>query len=121
MALPQIISRNISQKITNQVLNGNENSIGTTVITILTVGTGKKIEILGIANRYVSGGGNTNMDIIIGGQRLRRASSADSNLVDIPQGKGQVLTAAQTITLEGDSGSDNGSMNFMISYRETPI
>jgi len=120
MTLPQVISRNISQKITNQSLNGNSNIVGTTVVTLLTVGAGKKVEIIGIANRYISGGANTNMDIILGGRRLRRASSADTNLVDIPQGKGQVLIATETITLLGDSGSDNGSMDYMISFRETP-
>jgi len=113
-------SLNQTQKITDQSLNGNSVLVGTAAVILLTVATGKKIEIIEISNRAVSFGGNTVMDINIGGRRLRRTTAADLNLVDIPQGKNQVLAAAETITLSGDSGSNNGSIDFMISFRETP-
>lgn len=113
------VARNQTQKISTQVLNGNRNIVGVTTVTLLTVGADKKIEIIGIANRAVSFGTNTLMDINIGGRRLRRATVADVGLVDIPQGKGQMLEATQTITLTGDGAGDNGSVDFMISFRET--
>lgn len=120
MTLAKLTTRGQTQKITTQPLNNNSNVVGTTNVTILTVAAGKKIEIIEISNRAVSFGANTTMDIIIGGRRLRRATVADANLVDIPQGRNQVLTAAQTIVLAGDNAANNGSMDYMISYRETP-
>jgi len=116
----KVTSLSQTQKITTQVLNSNSAVVGTTVVTLLTVAANRKIEIIEISNRAVSFGANTVMDINLAGRRLRRASSADTNLVDIPQGKNQMLSATQTITLSGDSGSDNGSIDYMISYRETP-
>jgi len=109
-----------TQKITTQVLNSNSSVVGTTVVTLLTVAANRKVEIIGIANRAVSLGANLVLDINIGGRRLRRATVIEANLVDLPQGRGQMLSAGQTITLTGDSGSDNGSIDFMISFRETP-
>jgi len=110
---------NQTQKITTRVLNGNSVIVGVAAVILLTVAAGRKIEIFEVSNRAVSFGTNTLMDINIGGQRLRRTTAADLNLVDIPQGKNQTLVAGETITLDGDGVGNNGSMNFMISYRET--
>lgn len=113
------VARNQTQKITSQRLNGNSNIVGVADVILFTVGANKIIEILEISNRAVSFGTNTLMDINIGGRRLRRVTVADVNLVDIPQGKNQVLIATETITLTGDGAGNNGSVDFMISYRET--
>lgn len=113
------VARNQTQKITNQRLNGNSSIVGVATVTLLTVAPGKRVEILEISNRVISFGTNGNMDINIGGRRLRRAISADLNLIDIPQDKNQTLEAGETIELQGDGAGNNGSMDFMISYRET--
>lgn len=112
---------NQTQKITNQRLNGNSVLVGVAAVILLTVATGRKVEILEISSRTISYGTNTTMDLNIGGQRLRRTASpaVDVNLVDIPQGKNQTLIAGETITLDGDGAGNNGSINFMIAFRET--
>lgn len=110
---------NQTQKITNQRLNGNSVIVGVTAVILRTVPAGRRLEILQISNRAISFGTNTVMDINIGGRRLRRASATDDNLVDIPQGKNQTLEAGETITLSGDGAGNNGSVDFMISFRET--
>lgn len=111
---------NQTQKITTQVLNGNSVLVGVAAVTILTVAAGKIVQIDRVATRMISFGTNTLMDINIGGQRLDRRTVADLNLVDIPQGRNQVLVAGETIELSGDGAGNNGSINFMISYKETP-
>jgi len=122
MALPTVVSRNAAQKILDQSVLGNENTIGTTVTTLYTVPTGKKAKITAAAARFVSGGANTNLDVLIAGERVFRESAAPSPpvLQDIPNIKGAVLVAGETITLVGDSGSDNGSMNFAFTFTELP-
>ena len=122
MTLPSIISRNSVHVNTDQSVGGNENTIGTTVITLYTVPTNQKAILKSAAARFVSGGANTNLDVVIGNQRVFRETAAPSPpvLQDIPNVKGMVLTAAQTITLVGDSGSNNGSMNFFFTFTELP-
>ena len=122
MTLPSIISRNSVQVNTDQSVSGNENTIGTAVITLYTVPANKKAILKSAAARFVSGGANTNLDILIAGQRIFRETAAPSPpvLQDIPNVKGMVLIAAQTITLVGDSGSNNGSMNFFFTFTELP-
>lgn len=115
----KLVAKNQTQKISNKRLNGNSVLVGVAAVILLTVAVGRKVEILEISNRAVSFGTNTVMDINIGGQRLRRTVAADLNLIDIPQGKNQTLEAGETITLDGDGAGNNGSMNFMISFRET--
>ena len=122
MTLPSIISRNSVQVNTDQSVGGNENTIGTTVITLYTVPSNKKAILKSAAARFVSGGANTNLDIVIATQRVFRETAAPSPpvLQDIPNVKGMVLIAAQTIQLLGDSGSNNGSMNFFFTFTELP-
>lgn len=112
---------NQTQKITTQVLNGNRNTVGVAAIVLMTVPVGKIVEIDRIATRMISFGTNTLMDVDIGGQRLDRRTVADVNLIDIPQGRNQVLVAGETIELSGDGAGNNGSINFMISFKETPV
>ena len=122
MTLPQLVSRNQTQGIQEQSLKGNENTIGTTVITLYTVPSSKKAVLKSAGARFVSGGANTNLDVLMAGQRIFRETAAPSPpvLQDIPNVKGMVLTAGQTITLVGDSGSNNGSMNFFFTFTELP-
>ena len=120
MAVARLQTRNQTQKITGQVINGNSILVGVAAVILRTVAAGRRLEITEISMRAVSFGTNTLMDINIGGQRLRRVTAADTNLVDIPAGKSQVLIAGETITLSGDGAGNNGSINFMISFRETP-
>ena len=122
MTLPSIISRNSVQVNTDQSVGGNENTIGTTVITLYTVPANKKAILKSAAARFVSGGANTNLDVVIATQRVFRETAAPSPpvLQDIPNVKGMILTAGQTITLVGDSGSNNGSMSFFFTFTELP-
>jgi len=120
MAIARLTVKNQTQKITNQRLNGNSSVVGTTVVTLLTVAAGKRVEVLHLSVRYISFGGNTNMDVTLGGRRLRRAAATELNLIDLPAANNQTLIAGETITLVGDNAADNGSIDFMISFRETP-
>jgi len=122
MGLPQIVARNQSQVTGDTSLKGNENSIGTTPTILYTVPAGKKAIVTAAAARFVSGGANTNLDITIAGERIFRESAAPSPpvLQDIPNVKGMVMLATETIVLLGDSGSDNGSMNFLFTFNELP-
>ena len=120
MALPRISPRNQTQRIAEQSLKGNENTIGTTVITLYTVPTNKKARIVAASVRFISGGANTNLRLNMGGERMSNRTSADPEQVDLPQCLNKELDAGDTITLSGDSGSDNGSMNFFITFVELP-
>ena len=122
MTLPSIISRNSVQVNTDQSVGGNSAIVGTAVVTLYTVPANKKAILKSAAARFVSGGANTNLDVVIGAQRVFRETAAPSPpvLQDIPNVKGMVLIAAQTIQLLGDSGSNNGSMNFFFTFTELP-
>jgi len=115
--------RGATQSIQEQTLIGNRNDIGTTVITLYTVPAGKKARIIGATRRFISGGANTLLDIDMGGERVVRDTAVPSPPIDqdIPTVKNMVLVAGETIELSGDSGSDNGSMNFWITYEELPV
>ena len=122
MTLPSIISRNSVQVNTDQSVGGNSAILGTAVVTLYTVPANKKAILKSAAARFVSAGANTNLDILISGQRVFRQSAApsDATLQDIPNVKGMVMIAAETIQLLGDSGSNNGSMNFFFTFTELP-
>lgn len=122
MGLPQIIARNASQVTGDTSIKGNRNTVGTTVIDLYTVPAGKKAIIKGASARFVSGGANTLLQVLVAGERVFRETSAPSPAVlqDIPNVKGMVLLAGETISLSGDSGSDNGSMNFLFTFQELP-
>ena len=121
MTLPRIISRNTIQTIPEKSLKGNSNVIGTTFVTLYTVPSNQKAVIIKAGARFISGGANTNLRLNIGGERMYNQTVADTQMVDIPAASGQALDAGDTITLSGDSGSDNGSMNYYITYKELPI
>ena len=116
------VARNVSQKIQEHSIKGNRNTIGTTVIVLFTVAAGKKVIIKSAAQRFVSGGANTFLQILIGGERVSRETAAPVPpvLQDIPTAAGKQLNAGDTIVLSGDSGSNNGSMNFFITFVELP-
>jgi len=118
----KLVVRGTSQVNTDQSIGGNRTTIGTTVITLYTVPANKKAIIKSAAARFVSGGANTLLDVDMAGQRIFRETAAPSPpvLQDIPNVKGMVLVAAETIELSGDSGSDNGSMNFFFTFTELP-
>ena len=99
MTLPILVSRNQAQVNSDITVKGNRNTIGTTVITLYTVPTGKKAILKSAAARFVSGGANTNLDVVMATQRVFRETAAPSPpvLQDIPNVKGMVLTAGQTI------------------------
>ena len=122
MTLPSIISRNSVQVNTDQSVGGNSTIVGTAVVTLYTVPANKKAILKSAAARFVSAGANTNLDLVIATQRVCRETAAPSPpvLQDIPNVKGMVLTAGQTITLIGDSASNNGSMNFFFTFTELP-
>ena len=122
MTLPSIISRNQIQTNSDITIKGNENTIGSTVTTLYTVPTGKKTIVKSGAARFVSGGANALLEVLVGGERVHRETAAPNPpiLIDIPTIKGMTLEAAETIQLQGDSGSNNGSMNFSFTLTELP-
>jgi len=120
MALPQIIARNAQQKILEQSVKGNSNIIGTTIVVLYTVPSGKKAIITSASFRLVSVGANTDLDIDIGNERFVRTQTTSLFMVDLPTAIGKELDAGDTIELMGDSGSDNGSMNFFFTFKELP-
>ena len=122
MTLPSIISRNQIQVNSDITIKGNENTIGSTVTTLYTVPASKKTVIKSGAARFVSGGANALLEVLVGGERVHRQTAAPSPpvLQDIPTIKGMTLEAAETIQLQGDSGSNNGSMNFSFTLTELP-
>jgi len=115
--------RGVSQTVQDTTVKGNSTVIGTTVVVLYTVPGGKKARVKSGASRFVSGGANTFLQVNVGGERVVRETAAPSPpiLQDIATIKGMVLEAGETIELEGDSGSDNGSMNFTFTFEELPI
>ena len=122
MTLPSIISRNQAQVNSDITIKGNENTIGSTVTTLYTVPAGKKTVVKSGAARFVSGGANALLEVLVGGERVHRETAAPSPpiLQDIGTIKGMTMEAAETIQLQGDSGSNNGSMNFSFTLTELP-
>jgi len=115
---------NSAQKTIPSITNFQTNTVvGTTPRIIYTCPVGKTAKIENLAVRTVSYGGNTLMNTLVDGNRVRRTVSAavDTDLVQVSQALNAVLTAGQTISLTGDSGSDNGSMDTLTVVRETPI
>jgi len=112
--------RGVSQKIQEQSVKGNSNVIGTTIVVLYTVPAGQKAIITSASFRLVSVGANTDLDIDIGGERFVRTQTASTFMIDLPSAIGKELDAGDTIELMGDSGSDNGSMNFFFTFKELP-
>jgi len=84
------------------------------------VPSNQKAVIIKAGARFISGGANTNLRLNIGGERMYNQTVADVQMVEITSATGQELDAGDTITLSGDSASDNGSMNYYITYKELP-
>jgi len=120
MTLPQIISRNTPQVIgTNIQVTANETTIGTTVTTLYTVPAAKVALITSYLVRFTSFGGNADMHVNARASRIRFATVVDAAAVE-SAGGGIRLAATETLTLTGDSGSDNGSAIVLISLKELP-
>lgn len=120
MTLPQIISRNLPQVIgTNIQVTVNPTTIGTTVTTLYTVPAAKVAEVTSYLVRFSSFGANSNLRVNARAQRIRNATVVDLAAVE-SAGGGIRLAATETLTLTGDSGSDNGSAVVLISLKELP-
>jgi len=121
--LLDIISKNISQTIkANVQADGNPVTIGTTPVIIYTCPAGKSCLVISYLTRVTSFGGNTFYFVNARDRRLRRARSADGeeiNMIESASG-GIRLAAGETISLSGNSGSNNGSAFFVFTGQELP-
>jgi len=118
MALPQIISRNAVQVIIpNLQLDITNVTIGDDADTLYTVPTGFVTEIISLAWRAQMGA-NTQVDLFVSGQRIRRTGVNEPSLTDEPAVKGFIMNAGETIQGLGTNAADNGTINLIASLKE---
>jgi len=118
MTLPQVISRNQVQVIIpNLQLDITNVTIGDDADILYTVPTGIVTEIISLAWR-AQVGGNTNVDLSVSGQRVRRATANEASLTDEAAVKGFIMNAGETIEGLGDNAADNGTINLIASLKE---
>jgi len=120
MALPVIVSRNQVNTIPDQAASGNPTTIGTTPFVIYTVPTGQKAILKSFVFRPTGFGAGTDMNANVASRRMRVETATSLVMLDAIAGAQLTLVAGDTVTLDGDSGSDNESAFFFISFVELP-
>jgi len=121
MALPQVISRNAVQVIIpNLQLDITNVAIGTTSATLYTVSTGIVTEIISLAWRAQMGA-NTQVDLSVSGQRVRRATADEPSLTEESAVRGFIMNAGETIVGLGNNAADNGTINLIASLKERAV
>jgi len=121
MTLPQVTSRNQVQVVApNNQLDITNIAIGTTSATLYTVPAGIVTEIISLAWRAQMGA-NTQVDLSISGQRIRRATADEPSLTDESAVKGFIMNAAETIVGLGNNAADNGTINLIGSLKERAV
>jgi len=121
MALPQITSRNEVQIIiANLQLDIQNTSIGDDADTLYTVNTGIVTEIISLAWRAQMGS-NTQVDLNVSAQRIRRATASEASLVDEPALKGFIMNAGETIEGLGNNAADDGTINLIAALKERAV
>ncbi len=120
MALPIVISRNQVNVIPDKSASGNPNTIGTTPFVLYTVPTGFKTLLKAFLYRPTGFGAGTKMQPVVAGSNLRDDSSTSTVMFDCLSGATLLLNASETITLKGDSGSNNESAFWFITFQELP-
>jgi len=120
MAIASLISRNTKQVLSANVQsNGNPTTIGTTPVVVYTCPTGKACLVTSYVTRFTGAGSNTGLFVNARGVRLRE--STDPNEAAFEDARNGIrLAAGETITLSGDSGSNNGSAFFIFTGTELP-
>jgi len=121
MALPVIVSRNIKQKLAQNVeADGNPTTIGaTSTITIYTVPANKVCLVTNLLFRVTGLGNGTDMQLVAKGRRLRESTATETSMTE-SAGQGILLRATETLTITGDAAGDNGSAFFVFSGAELP-
>ena len=119
MVLPQIISRNTINVIPDQSNSGNPTTIGTTPFVLYTVPAGRKAILKTFVFRATGFGAGTTMQAVANGINLLDTSSTSNTMVNALVSS-IILAAGQTVTLKGDSGSNNESAFFFITFQELP-
>ena len=87
---------------------------------LYTCPANKTATIESLAWRASVMGGNTQIDLFIKNQRVRRATAAEASLVDTPEAKQFTLVAGETISVIGDVVAGNGTVNAIGQIRELP-
>ncbi len=108
--VPQVIVPN------NQLLVTNV-TIGDVSKILYTVPAGIITEIISLSWRAQMGG-NTEVDLFVSAQRVRRATADEPSLTDEPSMKGFRMNAGQTISGVGDNAANNGTINLVGSLKE---
>jgi len=119
MALPQIISRNLAQVIgVNVVSSGTTIIIGTTVVTLYTVPTGKQALITSLLSRVTGMGSNTAISITVDAVSIKRVTAAETVATESSPGGGILMNAGEVIIYLGNNAADDGAGTFFISIKE---
>jgi len=121
MTLPQVTSRNAVQVIIpNLQLDITNTSIGDDADVLYTVPTGIVTEIISLAWRAQMGS-NTQVDISVSDQRIRRATADEPSLTEESAVRGFIMNAAETISGIGNNVADNGTINLIASLKERAV
>jgi len=112
-------ARNSSQKVPQQSAKGTCTTAGSTPAVIYTVPAGQKAYV-SVANwNNVANGGNSFLQSRYAGVLARKATVAEASPIADPAGI-VVLNAGETIAFIGDSGANNGTINYFFTYQESP-
>jgi len=121
MTLPQVTSRNQVQVIIpNLQLDINNTTIGTVADILYTVPVGIVTEIISLAWRAQMGS-NTQVDLEVSSQRVRRATADEPSLTDEPAVKGFIMNAAETISGIGNNAANNGTISLIAALKERSV
>jgi len=120
MAIATLTPRNQPQVLGSNVqADGNPNTIGTTAVVVYTCPAGKQCLVTNYQVRFSSFGANTSMFVNARLRRMREALTVEQTMVE-SVANGIRLAAGETLTLTGNSGSNNGSAFFIFSGTELP-
>jgi len=121
MALPMVISRNQVQVIIpNLQLDITFVAIGDQTDVLYTVPVGIVTEIISLAWRAQMGG-NTQVDLVVSAQRIRRATASEPSLTEESAVRGFIMNAGETIAGVGNNAADNGTINLIASLKERAV
>ncbi len=109
-----------NQVISDLSINGTSVVIGTTAVTLYTCPANKKAIIKSFSFAGTSFGAGTYIKSLVNAIETRRTIIIETQQVN-SLGSGQIIvTAGQTVQLKGDSGANNESAEYNLTYQELP-
>jgi len=115
-----LIAKNASQKSNDLSFNATKTNVGTTPVVVYTVPAGQQAVVttyLWQANGFGSG---TEVYANLANLRMDEETVIQSVFRSVLAGSFAGIKAGETITISGNGGSNNSTVKYLITVKESP-